>query len=198
MARRLEPDERRAEILATAINSIARSGYRGLTLRAFARECGMTAPGVLHYFGGMPEILIAALNYRDDYDRERLADNLDRATSARELLDGVVAYNEAHPVAARFFAVVQAEAIDPAHPAHQYFVERSDQYAEEVREILRSDFDVDPGFARLLGAVLDGLQTNWLIDPERFPLSPNWHRAADLLFASKPQTHRAQGEHQSA
>ena len=183
MARRLDPDERRAEILATAINSIARSGYRGLTLRAFARECGMTAPGVLHYFAGMPEVLIAALRYRDDYDREQLAGTLESATSVRELLDGVVAYNEAHPVAARFFAVVQAEAIDPAHPAHEYFLDRSDQYAEQVGGILRTEFDLDPGFARLLGAVLDGLQTNWLIDPVRFPLSSNWHRAADLLFA---------------
>ena len=101
----------------------------------------------------------------------------------RELLDGVVAYNEAHPVAAQFFAVVQAEAIDPAHPAHEYFLERMDQYAEEVGAILRSEFDVDTGFAKLIAAVLDGLQTNWLIDPQRFPLSSNWRRAADLLFA---------------
>lgn len=189
MAQRLDAADRRERILATATDLMARNGYRGVTLRALARACQMTAPGLLHHFDGMPEVLLAALERRDEADRRALAPALARARTVREVLDAVVAHNASDPVGARFFATVQAEALDHEHPAHDWFLRRSERYAGEIHHLLDDGPDADPSDARLLGAVLDGLQARWLLDPASFPLVESWRRAADLLFAPQAAAH---------
>ncbi|MFC5748124.1 TetR/AcrR family transcriptional regulator [Actinomadura rugatobispora] len=186
MTDRLAPALRRRHILTTAMKVIAQEGYCGLTLRAFAGHCGMTAPGLLHYFSGMPEILVAALRLRDESDRAELAAMLASTRTLREALDTVVGYNAARPERARFYAVVQAEAIDPEHPAHDFFRERPTELA---RLLARSDTTAgDEALVRHVLAVLDGLQTHWLLDPDTFSLTDAWTTVADALLGPTAQT----------
>ena len=81
--------------------------------------------------------------------------------------------NTKQPGLVRLFSVLAAEATDPSHPAHSYFAERyrsveriiSGGIARSPEQILRTG--VDPSMAaRLMLAVMDGLQVQWLLAPE--------------------------------
>jgi AcrR family transcriptional regulator len=177
----MTPDQRRAVILDTAMEIISEEGYKGLSLREVARRCGMSAPGVMHYFADMPTLLRALIEHRDELDRVALTELLAQESDLRRLLDAVVAYNVAHPRGAQLYAMVQAEALDPAHPARAYFEGRTARWVEQIQQ------HVDPGPAAelitVLPAVLDGLQMHWLMDPENFDLREQWAVVADALFA---------------
>jgi AcrR family transcriptional regulator len=49
--RRLQPADRRAEIVEAATRLIAERGYRGLTVQGVAEACDLTVAGVLHHMG---------------------------------------------------------------------------------------------------------------------------------------------------
>ena len=71
MAQRLPPQVRRERILDTAVEMVAQQGYRGLTMKAVAERCGLTAPAVTYYFKDMQALLIAVLRRRDALDGDR-------------------------------------------------------------------------------------------------------------------------------
>ena len=184
MATRMTPEQRRAVILETAMEVVSTEGYKGLSLREVARRCGMSAPGLMHYFADMPTLLHALLRHRDEIDFEQLKLRLADTHDLRRVLDAVVDYNAAHPRGAQLYAMVQAEALDPAHPARTYFDGRTAQFAVQLRQ------HVTPAppeeLLDILPAVLDGLQMHWLMDPENFDLRAKWANVADALFARYP------------
>ncbi|MFG2944480.1 TetR/AcrR family transcriptional regulator [Streptomyces adustus] len=185
MATRMTPEQRRLFILDTAMDVISKEGYKGLSLREIARRCGMSAPGVMHHFPDMPTLLLALLHHRDDVDRTRLQGELEeRHQDLRATLDAVVDYNARHPRRAQLYAMVQAEALDPAHPAHAYFDGRNSLYALSMREYTGTEAPAE--LLHVLPAVLDGLQVHWLMDPEHFDLRTQWAFVADALFARYP------------
>jgi TetR/AcrR family transcriptional regulator, transcriptional repressor of bet genes len=57
--RRIEPDERRASLIAACARVLAREGAAGASVRAIALEAGVSAGLVGHHFGGV-DALIAA------------------------------------------------------------------------------------------------------------------------------------------
>jgi AcrR family transcriptional regulator len=181
VATRMTPEHRRLFILDTAMMIISEEGYRGLSLREVARRCGMSAPGVMHYFPDMPTLLLALLERRDEIDRANLQERLGEEHDLRALLDAVVDYNASHPRGAQLYAMVQAEALDPAHPARRYFEGRTTRYTEQIRQHV--DRDTPAELVTLVPAVLDGLQMHWLMDPENFDLREQWALVADALFA---------------
>ncbi|PKQ27034.1 MAG: TetR/AcrR family transcriptional regulator [Actinobacteria bacterium HGW-Actinobacteria-4] len=187
MAERLAPEVRRLRILETAMDYIAEEGYRGLTLRGLARRCGMSAPGLMHYFADMPTLLMAVLDHRDAKDQAAVAEQVeaDRPTlaSMREVADRIVDRMASNPQGARLFAMVQAESLDPKHPAHHYFLERGHRAASEFAA--RMGPDVPDAKARALRfmAILDGLQLSWLRDPDGFDIRAHWAAIAPGLFA---------------
>jgi hypothetical protein len=84
----------------------------------------------------------------------------------------VVAYNATTRGLTSLYTVVVAEASDPEHPAHGSFAARYRDGAVRATELLRAGqaagevrADIDPErAARLLSAVMDGLQQQWLLD----------------------------------
>lgn len=177
--------QRRQYILDAAMEIIFEEGYKGLALREVARRCGMSAPGLMHYFPDMPTLLLAQLQRRDEIDRAELAARLARPSDLRAVLDAVVDYNAAHPRGAQLYAIVHAESLDPSHPARSYFQGRSaGRYGELVRQ--RLALDVPAELVQALPAVLDGLQMHWLMDPDHFDLRRQWAIVADALFARYP------------
>lgn len=57
--RRMSPDERRTEILITTKRLLDDVGVAGFSVEAVAREAGVTAPLLRHYFGSSTELLAA-------------------------------------------------------------------------------------------------------------------------------------------
>ncbi|HJW64451.1 MAG TPA: TetR/AcrR family transcriptional regulator, partial [Actinomycetes bacterium] len=67
-----------AEIKAVARAQMAANGTAGVTLRAIAREMGMTAPALYRYFGSRDDLVTALVT--DAYDA--LADAMEAAVDA--------------------------------------------------------------------------------------------------------------------
>jgi hypothetical protein len=73
------------------------------------------------------------------------------------------------------FVTVSAEAIDEAHPGHEFFRTRYERLVELLRARVKAGQDTGSisstidatAAARMLVALADGLQVQWLLDPER-------------------------------
>lgn len=166
---------KREEILESALEVIAREGYRGASVKELAEAVGLSQAGLLHYFDSKDELFTAILRKRDEVDSRRFGD-LDAQPSLDRMRDGfvgIVRHNAEVPGLVQLFSRLAVEAGDPQHPAHAYFVERSAALRTTVAEAIArrqqeggiSDA-VDPEtLARIIQAVADGLQLQWLQDP---------------------------------
>ena len=166
--RRLEASARRREIIEVSTRLIAERGYRGVSLDQIAEACGITKQGLLHHFASKPELLVAVLEHRDEVDLAEAAAHWPTSSTRpgfREEIRATARRNLEHPGIVQLYAVLSSEALDPEHPAHEYFRRR----LAWSRELLRqgaSSWHPDPdGFAIELLSFMDGLQLNWLRDP---------------------------------
>lgn len=182
--RRLSPLARREEILVTATRLLAERGFNGISIQDVADACGMAKSGVMHHFPNKSVLLIELLQFRDRTD---LTDGQLAAIPGgsreqnRALIDLVVRRNFERREIVRLFTVLGAEALDPGHPAHEYFQRR----LQGTRELLRSaavTFTDSPDLMVLeIVAFLDGLQMLWLRD-ESVPVLKLWDDFADRLL----------------
>jgi len=159
---------KREEILAVALEVIARNGYRGSSLREIAAAVGLSNAGLLHYFGSKEELFAEVLRARDEKARDE-----SRSDEVVTALVDITRRNTRVPGLVHLYSRLSAEAVEPEHGAHEFFVERyrslRDSFARELRAAqergeLRADADVDR-LARLIIAAADGLQVQWLLDP---------------------------------
>jgi len=158
---------KREEILAVALDVIARHGYRGASVREIADAVGLSQAGLLHYFGSKDELFTAILVKRDEVD------NADNTGDMLEDLVRIVAHNAEVPGLVHLFAQLSIEAADPTHPAHDFFRERYGFLRRVLAERIRAgqaDGSLRPGLdpertAAIIIAATDGLQTQFLLDP---------------------------------
>jgi AcrR family transcriptional regulator len=186
--RRLQPEDRRAEIVEAATRLIAERGYRGLTVQGVAEACGLTVAGVLHHMGTKDGILVAVLEHRDVVDVEAAKQLTHGVAGPREHLDAIMSRNAAQPEIVRLYSVLGAESLDPAHPAHAYFQRRYVRARTELAELFAGSVDDPEGAAVQVLAAMDGLQLQWLRSPETFDLAAAWAVAADAILA-RSRTH---------
>lgn len=161
---------RREEILTAALEVFAERGYRGASLAAVAERVGLTQQGVLHYFPSKDLLLTEVLRLRDELDGRALT-----ATSSGSLADveRLVGYNVTRAGLVQSFTVLSAESVTEDHPAREFFTERYRSVRSQLALLLRTELG-DPGpsglsadaAAALLVAVMDGLQQQWLLDPQ--------------------------------
>lgn len=146
---------------------LAEKGYRGLTMKAVAQRCGLTAPAVSYHFKDMETLLFAVLRRRDAVDLEEyFADASDTPLTAADVANAVLKSMATNPHAARLRAVMSIEAMDPSHPAHEACLQRNESIAAFLVSRLGEGYDDPERLARRLIAVLDGVQTVWLRHPE--------------------------------
>ncbi|MBM7057181.1 TetR/AcrR family transcriptional regulator [Streptomyces durocortorensis] len=175
----------RARILDSATELFSRSGFHAVSLRDIAAHAGLTHAGLLHHFPGKESLLLEVLERRDRIDARELFPGSDRlgapdpAPADRlRLLIGVVARNTRTPGLVALYAKLSAEATDPAHPAHRYFTMRYRLLRAELSGLVRAlqaetgrAGDLDPAVvAGQLLALMDGLQTQWLLEPGAVPM----------------------------
>lgn len=165
MARRLSPEARRAEIIEVTRAAIAGDGYRALSLREIARRCGMSAPGLMHYFPDMPSLLEAVLERRDEEDLAAILEERGSDISLVEMLELSRSYYASRPEEAGNFDTLEAESVDPRHPAHDYFARRNDRALERMRPQVEREFVDGEAVFRLLGLLIDGGRLRRLRSP---------------------------------
>ncbi|MEV6482574.1 TetR family transcriptional regulator [Streptomyces sp. NPDC051576] len=167
MNARAKSAERRAEIVRAALEVIAERGYRGASLAAVAERVGLTQQGLLHYFPTKDALLVAVLEERDQWDA--VPDSRWRI----DLLASLVEYNAMRPGIIQTFSALLGESVTEGHPARDYFTARYARVRAGMAAVLRTEYgDRLPNgltperTAPLLVAVMDGLQYQWLLDPE--------------------------------
>jgi AcrR family transcriptional regulator len=166
---------RREAILRAASEAFATHGYRGASLAMIADRVGMSAPGLLHHFPTKEHLLIDLLALRQERDAARV--NELASVRGGRILDALLALgagNAESPGLVRLFTMLAAESVDADHPGHDWFVERYRQSRHFVVErlteeqrvgLIRDDVDPELIAAQIL-AVFDGLQLQWLLEPD--------------------------------
>lgn len=163
---------RREAILTTAMDVLARDGYRGTSLRSIARALELEPAHILYYFDSREDLL---QNVIERWDAANLAAWGTEPTPANtlDLYAEAIRRNLEIPGLIHLYLIFAAEAAQPDHPSHQFFRDRF----EQVRRLLsvaiafeqgagRIDMAVDADrAARLLIAVADGVQLQALVDP---------------------------------
>ncbi|MFI6325295.1 TetR/AcrR family transcriptional regulator [Nonomuraea sp. NPDC050556] len=185
-------DARRERILAIAIQEFAENGYRGTSLARIAERAELSQAGVLHHFRSKERLLIAVLDYRDQLDLERFNYGDQHGIAMLRSLADVVEHNARIPGLVQLFSVISGEAVTADHPGHTWAKERYRRLRSEVAGALRrgaeagefrTDLDAEAHADRLI-AMMDGLQTQWLIDPEQVDMAAVFRGYIDDLIAT--------------
>lgn len=162
----------RADVLDAALRIVAENGFDAATLQVVADQVGRSKAGLLHHFGSRERLMLDIARHRDDANRELFPPDGDETFAATLAL---VAHNATVPGLVALFAVVSALAASDTAPSErrEYFQQRYVRArAGFTRRIahaqstgaLRDDIPAEQA-ATLLLAAMDGLQTQWLLDP---------------------------------
>lgn len=163
---------RREEILAKALEVVARVGYSRTTVKDLAEAVGLTQNGLLYYFGSKENLFVEILRQRDRADLERYG-NAGADPDIGQGHAGFIRHNAAVPGLVHLYQGLSAEATAPGHPAQAYFRDRFERLRAEGSEAVRAlqaagklpgHLEADK-VAALMLAVSDGLQAQWLYDP---------------------------------
>lgn len=180
----------RAKIIHSATESFAQNGFRGAKMADIARDASLTGPGLLHHFPSKTHLLMEVLKERDRIDGQRIQTFLEKnGNDFLDALNELVEHNQTVPGLVQLFNLLVAESVSPDHPAHQFFIERYQhgrehwiqtitqaQQAGEVRPDLPAET-----LATLLFAMMDGLQVQWLLDPQKINMSELFQIMTDML-----------------
>lgn len=180
----------REKITQAAIDFFARQGFRGTKLADIAKAAGLTEPGLLHHFPSKTHLLMEVLKERDRIDGERLHATLQK--NGKHFLEAsieLVEHNETVPGLVQLFTLLVAEGVSQDHPAHTFFIERYQRSrqnmvqgiirAQQANEV-RSDIPAET-LVVMIFAMMDGLQVQWLLEPEKIDMSGVFRVLMDLL-----------------
>ncbi|ROS77828.1 TetR family transcriptional regulator [Curtobacterium sp. PhB130] len=163
--------ERRVQILDEMIRMVAEQGVDASSLRSVAEALGITHAALRHYFPSRDELLLAV--YREHEVREQGAP--DRLESAIGDMRESAGRNRDVPGLVQLYTTLSADAVGEGHPSTREFMrERFARLRSELADLIRRDqeagrirADLDPtDLASLSIAASDGLQVQWLLDPD--------------------------------
>lgn len=182
---RLNPPERREQIIIAATKIISDKGYWGFSVRQVAEACGLTEPAVIYHFKNKVGLFIAVLEHRDTEDMTAFANSLgvspDEIWSGKvkfglwQISNALMARNATQPEIIRLYTVLQAESLSTGHPAHDYYLKREQRVMLTLTQAAQRDNIANPvREARTVLSMMDGLQLRWLEDSESFDLLQEW------------------------
>lgn len=189
---------RRAAIIDAALELFGEVGYRSASLREVAARVGVSHPGLLHHFANKAQLLEAVLE-----ERERRSVRLFNLETSEPLdmlrnLVALAAHNAQSKGLIELYCVLSAEATSPSHPAHDYFVTRYRNVRVRLTAVLDRLHDegllrdgVSPEAAAVeLLAYSDGIQLQWLLDPDAIDLAAATHDLIQGMLVTNLGAHR--------
>lgn len=180
----------REKIIQAAIEFFAQHGFRGTKMADIAKAANLTEPGLLHHFPSKSHLLMEVLKERDRIDSERMRATLQK--NGNHFLEAgaeLVEHNETVPGLVQLFTLLVAEGISHVHPAHEFFIQRYQRERERMVEAIaqaqqakevRSDIPAET-LGMLIFAIMDGLQVQWLLEPEKINMPEVFRVQLDLL-----------------
>lgn len=165
--------ERREQIIRSASAVFGEVGYVGGSLRTIGDRVGASPATLIQYFGSKEGLLMAVL---DDWTIQTARWAIPTDPPGLEYfraMPAIMDYHVDHRGTLELFLTISAEATNPDHPAREFIQRR---YADTVRSWtgkLREAVDNGEVGAlteeqieaevRILIAVLDGLELQWLL-----------------------------------
>ncbi|MBD8078902.1 TetR/AcrR family transcriptional regulator [Cellulosimicrobium arenosum] len=193
---------RREEILRSAMRVFGSKGYHQGSLADVAEQVGITHAGVLHHFGSKDRLLTEVLKFRDEADVEHLeGQHIPGGLDLFRHLVRTAEINSARPGIVQAYTVLTGESVTDGHPASAWVTERFSVLRAEIAEALHeviadrkqsgdldadleiSDEAVDRAASSIIG-VMDGLQIQWLLDPEAVDLAGATAFSIEAILAS--------------
>jgi AcrR family transcriptional regulator len=162
--------ERRRKIISAAFDAFAQGGFRGSSLQEISDAVGMSKAGLLHHVGTKEALLQAVLELREEMIQPPAdVHGLDMLVHLRK----TARVDNATRGAVALFVTMSAEATNPSHPAHRFFVMRYEATVTAIANALdeaRALGDLNQGVdaveaSRLIVSVMDGLQLQMLLHP---------------------------------
>jgi AcrR family transcriptional regulator len=163
--------ERRAQILASAVEVFGSEGWTG-TLKQVADRVGVTPAAVLVHFGSKEGLLIEVLRAWGDAQLPETEPSTfpEYLASWRRLMR----YHTRNRGLLKLYLRLATEATTDSHPAHAFVVERNRRTldgvltrlhaAVEAGEIVRLGDEEVLAEARNLLAAVEGLEMQWVLD----------------------------------
>ncbi|MFE5739005.1 TetR/AcrR family transcriptional regulator [Streptomyces celluloflavus] len=84
--KRLDEDQRRAQIITAAVAELAERGYEGLSLTRVAARAGVSKGLIWHYFAGKDDLMESTATATMTVIRDRLADSLDLTAPVPDIM----------------------------------------------------------------------------------------------------------------
>jgi AcrR family transcriptional regulator len=182
--------QRKEQVIRAAFRFFGQYGFHGARLADIAKAAGVTEPGLLHHFPSKEHLFMEVLAERDRLDRERFDPSVrGEAGDPLNSLQELVKYNETVPGLVQLFTVLVAESIDEQHPGHDFFRQRYQALRDQTVDVLRNaqargeirkDIPAED-LAILLFAIMDGLQIQWLYEPEKINMARLFEQFLGLL-----------------
>ena len=168
---------KRDEIAEVALELFTSKGYDRTSVREIARLTGLSQAGLLHYYKTKEDLFVEVLRRRDDRNEREHDENQGDPVTVPGLVQ-VVRHNVQEPGLVRLYVTMSAESTAPDSPARGFFEQRYERLLAGLAESLcqqklsgefADDLD-ETAVASLLVAAADGLQVQWLLDPEGFDM----------------------------
>ena len=165
--------ERRERIVRTASEVFGEFGYVGGSLRAIAERVGASPATLIQYFGSKEGLLAAVLeDWTVQTGRSTLFESVRGLAYFRQMRD-LMEFHVHHRGLLELFITIAAEATNPGHPAREFIQQRYSNglqlWAGKLREAIEdgeipamTDKQIEAEI-RILIAVLDGIELQWLL-----------------------------------
>lgn len=168
--------ERRQEILDRAIEVFAERGAEGTSMRAIGEAIGVSHAALRHYFDSREQLLVAV--YRAAEARTNVSHPDPDGTTVVGKMTNAARRNHAVPGLVQLYTSLVASALERGHSDAREFATsrfarvRADLVTQIERDQaagrMRGDVDA-ASVASLVIAASDGLQIQWLLDPDVDP-----------------------------
>ncbi len=193
--KRMTQEERHLQILRAASKILAVKGYWGMSLQDISDEIGISEAALYHYIASKEDLLAMVLT--EGYDTTESNEFAAFSASAVDA-DGhrvyyypryclnTVLYNMQRPEMIQLLCVLSGEALNPDHPAHQFFTGRHIRHWEMIGSmnwLLPAGMTEERFFDlyTLAASAIDGLQSRWLAD-DSLDLLEEWMHFSDVIF----------------
>jgi AcrR family transcriptional regulator len=82
----IKQTDRRAQLIEAATESLKEVGYAGTSIREIARRGGFNSALISYYFGGLHNLLLAALDHSSEIRMRRYSQAVEEASGLEELM----------------------------------------------------------------------------------------------------------------
>lgn len=173
-------DLTRITALQAAAAQISEVGFHKTTISNVAARAGISQSGLLHHFPSKSALLAAVLDQREQDDSDFLFGEgvTPMGWAAFDSLVALTARNATRPEWVRLFVLVAAEGTAPSHPAHDWVTRHYRSMRSWLTDAIRDGVangeisEAAPIDALAAGtiALLDGVQQQWVLDPQSVQL----------------------------